>query len=88
MQKQTINLFSCSDAAQPTLFIELVIKQYFLSNFLERIMSENFNEAKIVHPYPDSIDGVYTSLYFSTLSLSMIVQEFEDFKLKNSNCSK
>ena len=88
MQKETIYFFSCSDAAQPTLFIELVIKQYFLSNFLERIMSENFNEANMLHPYPNSIDGVYTSLYFSTLSLSMIVQEFEDYLMKNSNCSK
>ena len=77
VQKQTIYFFSCSDDAQPTLFIELVIKQYFLSNFLERIMSENFNEEYVTPLYPNSIDGVYTSLYFSTLSLSMIVQEFE-----------
>ena len=52
-------------------------------------MSENFNETNMVYTFtPTSINGVYTSLYFSTLSLSMIVQEFEDFKLKNSNCSK
>ena len=73
------NFSSCRDGDHPTLSIELVIKQYFLNNFLERIMSENFNEANMLHPYPNSIDGVYTSLYFSTLSLSMIVQEFEDY---------
>ena len=51
-------------------------------------MSENFNEEYVTPPYPNSIDGVYTSLYFSTLSLSKIVQEFEDYQLKNSNCSE
>ena len=55
---------------------------------IDRIMSENFNEEYVTPLYPNSIDGVYTSLYFSTLSLSMIVQEFEDYQLKNSNCSE